>query len=182
MRSIDDKKLIESFVNGNISAFNELVKRYREKIYWQSRRMLGNHLDADEVTQEVLIVLYRKLKTFKFNSALSTWIYKITSTRIINFIRKKKIREFIGIDDNDAINIQDNDIITDRIEAKEKLKKIEKVLQRLPAKQREVFIYRNFNEFSYDEIAEITGRTVGGLKANYFHAIKKVSELIKNEK
>jgi RNA polymerase sigma-70 factor (ECF subfamily) len=68
MKELKDFELINKFLNGSEAAFNELVRRYRTQIYWHARRMLGNHLDADEVTQEVLIVLYNKLNTFNFNS------------------------------------------------------------------------------------------------------------------
>lgn len=95
----NDVELIKSFLQGDESAFNRLAKQYQEKIYWHARRMTGNHLDADEILQEVLIVLYNKLKTFKFNSSLYTWIYTITNTRSINFLKRKKLRIFLSLGD-----------------------------------------------------------------------------------
>ncbi len=90
-----DFALIKDFVEGNDSAFNRLAVKYQDKIYWHARRMTGNHLDADEIVQEVLLVLYNKLKTFKFNSSLKTWIYKITFTRSLNLIKKNKIKNLL---------------------------------------------------------------------------------------
>ena len=100
MHEIDnDFELAKSFINGDESAFNRLAVKYQEKIYWHARRMAGNHLDADEIVQEVLIVLYNKLKTFEFKSSLYTWIYTITNTRSINYLKKKSLRNIFSLDD-----------------------------------------------------------------------------------
>jgi len=176
----NDVELIKSFLQGDESAFNRLAKQYQEKIYWHARRMTGNHLDADEILQEVLIVLYNKLKTFKFNSSLYTWIYTITNTRSINFLKRKKLRIFLSLGDIKNRADESENIIAD-LETKQKLEKIEKALQKLPVKQREVFIMRNYDDLSYEEIAKITGKSIGGLKANHFHALNKLKAMIPDE-
>ncbi len=169
--------LVKQFLGGSEQAFNEIVRKYQKRIYWHARQMLGNHLDADEVTQEVLIVMYKKLNSFNFQSNLFTWIYRIVTTRSLNQIRKRKIANFFSL--NSEVNeyeIQSSvDIVNDLVN-KEKIEKLNKVLESLPIKQRQVFVMRHFEELSYEEISEITGKSVGGLKANYFHAIKKVLE------
>jgi len=178
----NDFELINRFLSGEEVAFNLIVKKYQKKIYWHARQMMGNHLDADEVTQEVLIVIFNKLKNFNFNSSLYTWIYKIVTTRSLNQIRKKQIKRFFSIDDNDVNELQDKHDIVEELDSKEKLEKVQKVLQKIPPKQRQIFIMRNFEDLSYEEISEITGKSVGGLKANYFHALKKVLELTNENK
>jgi len=175
-----DFELVNKFIAGDEAAFNKIVLKYQQKIYWHARRMTGNHLDADEVVQEVLIVLYNKLKGFQFKSSLYTWIYKITSTRCINYLKKRSLKQIFSLDDNETKIIRSKDDVIKDLETKEKLAKLEKVLQKVPVRQREVFIMRNFDEMSYDEISEVTGKSVGGLKANYFHAMKKIMELMKN--
>lgn len=175
-----DEDLIRRFVNGDESAFNILAKRYIEKIYWHARRMTGNHLDADEILQEVLLVLYNKLKSFEFKSSLYTWIYVITNTRSINYLRKRSLRRLLSFDEI-AENISDDNYLLNEFDKKQKLLQIEKALQKLPVKQREVFIMRNYDELSYEEISEITGKSVGALKANHFHAINKLKEMLNNE-
>ncbi len=175
-----DVELIKSFLQGDETAFNRLAKQYQEKIYWHARRMTGNHLDADEILQEVLIVLYNKLKTFKFNSSLYTWIYTITNTRSINFLKRKKLRTFLSLGDIKNQENESENIIAD-LETKQKLEKIERALRKLPVKQREVFIMRNYDDLSYEEISKITGKSIGGLKANHFHAINKLKEMITDE-
>jgi RNA polymerase sigma factor (sigma-70 family) len=173
-----DNELIKNFLDGNEASFNKLVHRYQQRIYWHARRMTGNHLDADEIVQEVLLVIYNKLGSFKYNSSLYTWIYRITATRSINFLKKKNIRKFFSTDSEEAVSLREDTDIIKNIEDKEKTGRVMKLLQKLPAKQREVFIFRNLDELSYDEISEITGTSVGALKASYFHALKKINDMI----
>lgn len=173
-----DYNLVERFNNGDESAFNGLARKYQQRIYWHARRMTGNHLDADEIVQEVLLVMYRKLKDFKFKSSLYTWIYKITSTRSINLLRRRSVKEIFSLQDSAINKTADTDIVKD-IENKEEVKRLEKHLQKIPAKQREVFILRAIDGLSYEEISEITGKSVGGLKSNYFHALKKITSTMK---
>lgn len=177
-----DKDLIESFLKGDESAFKEIATKYLPKIYWHARRMLQNHHDADDVTQEVLISLYNNLKKFNFKSELSTWIYRITYNKSVNKIRKNGIKKFFSFDDEIEISSYDDNAIIQNIDDKKEMENILNFLQELPLKQREVFIMRNFDELSYEEIAKITGKSVGTLKANYFHALQKIKEKIKNEK
>jgi len=176
----EDKELIEEFNSGNKAAFNKIAAKYQNRIYWHARKMVGNHEDADEITQEVLLVIYNKLSSFNYTSSLFTWIYTIVSRRSINLINRRKIKNFFSIS-HDEIEVKHNFDLLKNIEDKEKLEKLDRVLQFLPAKQREVFILRNYEELSYEEISKITGKSVGGLKANYFHALNKVLEKFNNE-
>ena len=174
-------ELVKKFIQGDESAFNKLIHYYKKLIYWHTRRMVGNHLDADEVTQQVIIVLYKKLNTFKFNSTLKTWIYKITQTRCLNLIKKQRVRQFFNFDDTNTRELKSAEDIILNYDDKEKLEMVNNALNKLPIKQREVFIFRHFDELNYEEISDITGKSVGGLKANYYHASKKILEMIHYE-
>lgn len=176
-----DYELVKRFIAGEEAAFNDIIKKYQKKIYWHARRMTGNHLDADEVVQEVMIAIYNNLNKFRFQSSLYTWIYRITSTRTLNFLNRNKVKRFLGIEESNAYELGSNEDIVQDIEQRERLATLEKKLQHLPAKQREIFIMRNFDEMSYKEISEITGKSEGGLKANYFHAVNKLMELMKED-
>lgn len=176
--SDSDYILVRRFLYGDENSFNQLARKYQAKIYWHARRMTGNHLDADEIVQEVLLVMYDKLKNFNFQSSLFTWIYRITITRSINYIKKQKLRRFISFDSPENIGLSTGEDLVKNIEDKEKLKKLDEVLQHLPEKQREIFALRHFDQLSYEEIAELTGKSVGGLKANYFHAFEKIVKLM----
>ena len=174
----DDFELVRNFLSGNEQSFNILARRYQERIYWHARRMLGDHDDAHEIVQQVLLVMHSKLNTFSFNSALYTWIYKITVTRCLNLLKKKKLQRIFTFSSDDVVENFGYENIIENIEAKERFIRMEKHLNSLPVKQRQVFIMRNYDEFSYEEISNITGKSIGALKANYFHAFKKMKELM----
>jgi RNA polymerase sigma-70 factor, ECF subfamily len=177
---ISDYDLVRGFLNGDEASFNKIINKYKQKIYWHARRMTGNHLDADEVVQEVLLVMYNKLKDFQYKSSLYTWIFRIVSTRSLNYIRKRSLRKVFSFDDSSKDMLSSNDDVATNMEMREKLKKIDKLLQKLPVKQREIFIMRNYDELSYEEISKLTGKSIGGLKANYFHGVNKILELMKD--
>lgn len=175
-RITEEKELVKQFLNGNDNAFKEIAKRYSKRIYWQAFGILNDHFDADEVTQSVLLVIYQKLENFKFDSSLYTWIYKITKNRSLNILAKRKVRTLFSIDSDETKHLHSGENIILNFEVSEKLERVKRVLKMLPTKQREVFIMRTFEELTYEEISEITGKSVGGLKANYFHALKKITE------
>ena len=179
----DDYELVRDFLSGNEQSFNILARKYQERIYWHARRMLGDHDDAHEIVQQVLLVMYKKLNTFNFSSALYTWIYKITATRSLNLIKKRKLNSLFIFSANESVENYGYENIIEDIEAKESFVKMENYLNSLPIKQRQVFVMRNFDDLSYEEISNITGKSIGTLKANYFHAYRKMKELMnKDEK
>jgi len=177
----DDYELIKDFLDGNEQSFNLLVRKYQERIYWHARRMLGDHDDADEIVQQVLMVMYTKINTFNFSSSLYTWIYRITSTRSLNLLKKRRIKRIFSFSMIENFEKHGYENIIENIESLETFNKMEKLLMKLPNKQREVFILRNFDDLSYDEISKITGKTVGALKANYFHAFRKIKEQMEKD-
>ena len=177
----EDYELIRDFLSGNEQSFNILARKYQEKVYWHARRMLGDHDDAHEIVQQVLLVMYSKLNTFNFSSSIYTWIYKITSTRSLNLLKKRKLKRYFTFSENKNFeNIGHENIIAD-IEAREKFNKMEMLLLKLPSIQREIFVMRNYDDLSYEEISTITGKSIGALKANYFHAFRKMKELMEKD-
>ena len=171
-----DFDLVNRFRGGDVSAFNDIVREYQKTIYWHALRMTGNHMDADEVTQQVLIVIFEKISSFNFKSSFATWIYTIVHTRSLNQIRKNKLKKFFSFDNIDENKFVSSNNIFESFEDKEKIEKLNKILESLPLKQKEVFIMRIFDQLTYEEISKITGKSIGGLKANYFHALKKIME------
>jgi len=176
----DDHQLVREFLSGNEQSFNILARKYQERIYWHARRMLADHDDAHDIVQEVLLVMHSKLNTFNFSSALYTWIYKITATRSLNLIKKKKLKRIFTFSSYEIVDSYGYENIIDDIETKERFLRMEKHLKSLPVKQRQVFVMRNYDDLSYEEISSITGKSIGALKANYFHAFRKMKELIEN--
>ena len=159
-------------------AFSHLVKKYQEQIYWHIRKMVINHEDADDVTQNTFIKIWKGLPKFKKESNLFTWMYRIATNETLNFIQSNKKKVAQSIDDI-QVESQNNGIFFsgDEIEAK-----LYKALGTLPEKQRVVFNMKYFEELKYTEIAEILGGTVGSLKASYHHAQKKIEAyLMRND-
>lgn len=181
MNPSDELRLIEDFNNGNEQAYNQLVVRYQEKIYWIVRRLIPDHDEANDVTQNVFIKAYHSLKSFKGDSSFYTWIYRIAVNLSLNELRKKKIRRTFSIDD-EAHQLRSLDAHPlEQLEHDERTKQIQKAIERLPDKQKKVFLLRYYEELPYEEIAKILHTSVGGLKANYFHAVRKIGEYLKHE-
>ncbi|HVN48358.1 MAG TPA: sigma-70 family RNA polymerase sigma factor [Bacteroidota bacterium] len=176
MSNLSDRELVESFQNGREASFNELVLRYQEKLYWIARRFVNDHDVADDIIQEVFIKSYKALQEFRGESSVYTWLYRITVNYALNHIRRNRVREFFKIDEFFDIE-SDTDEQPDKIyERQEQHELIEQAIGALPEKQKAVFILRYYEELPYEEIAKILKTSVGGLKANYFHAVKNIGE------
>lgn len=179
--TIDDTQLLASFsrAESREKAFGQLVQKYQQRVYLLVRKMVIDHDDADDVVQEVFIKVWKNLAKFEGGSQLFTWIYRIATNECLRFLeRKKKKRFWISVNDAStelAAKIDHAPFIS----GDEVQKKLQKALLRLPDKQRLVFNLKYFEELRYDEMAEITGTSVGGLKASYHHAVKKIEEDLK---
>lgn len=181
MREKTDSELINTFINGDVSGFNELVKRYQERIYWVIRRTVGTHEDASDVVQDVFIRVYEGLKKFRGDANFYTWLYRIAVNVSLNALRKKRIKEFLPYDELWEGTPPSDSRADDPIQKQEFQTILEKAVQQLPAKQRVVFTMRYYDELPYEEIAKILKKSVGGTKANYFQAMKKVSNYVRKE-
>jgi RNA polymerase sigma factor (sigma-70 family) len=158
--------------------FNLLVRKYQQKMYWHIRKMVIDHDDADDLVQECFVKVWKNIDSFREDAQLYTWIYRIATNECLNFLRKKKNRFFLPIHDiqHDLTQKLDNGTLMDGDAIQLKL---QKALLKLPDKQRLVFNMKYFDDLKYEEIAEITKTTVGSLKANYHHAVKKIEEFLK---
>ena len=179
-----DLELVKDFQAGKVEAFNELVRRYQQKVYWIARRMVGDHDEADDVTQEVFVKVYKKIKNFRSDSSFYTWVYRITTNTAINVLRQRKIVNLVGLDEAfPALNSMSDDSLdpAKKLEIKENQSLLEEAVSKLPAKQKKVFVLRYFEEMPYEDISKILKITVGGLKANYFHALKNIQKYVKEK-
>ncbi len=179
MVELDDKELLALYQSGQKEQmFNELVRRYQKRIYWVTRRMVKRHEDADDIAQDVFVKAYTALENFRGDSNIYTWLYRIAVNLSINHLRKQKVRNAVDLDDylpflaKDAE--QDSSIVH-----RENISLIEQAIGILPEKQRAVFIMRYYDEMPYEQISAILGTSVGGLKANFHHAVKKVAAYVK---
>jgi len=163
----------------NTPAANEFVRKYQKFVYTTALRYLKDSDDAYDASQEVFIKALKSIKGFRGESSVSTWLYRITMNVCSGMKRKEKLRHFVGLDDVSETRSTYGFTPDQETENTDFESRFEDVLAQLPEKQRETFIMRYFDELSYEEISQVTGTSVGGLKANYFQATKKIAQLLK---
>ncbi|MEO9476334.1 MAG: RNA polymerase sigma factor [Cyclobacteriaceae bacterium] len=160
--------------------FNLILKTYQERVYWHVRKMVIDHDDAADLTQEVFVKVWTNLHKFREDSSLFTWIYRIATNESLNFLQKKKRRHLLRLSDVSselASKIDENNLISgDEIQLK-----LQKALLKLPDKQRAVFNMKYYDEMKFAEISEVTGTSVGALKASYHIAVKKIEALLSED-
>ncbi len=179
-----DQEIIELLKDplNNERVFRFILKTYKEKIYFQVRKIVINHDDADDVTQESFIKIWRNLDKYRGDSKLYTWLYRIATNEALTFVQKKRKDLSIDFDDNEFLSNQllspesDTYMTGDEVQLK-----LQKALLLLTDKQRAIFNLKYFEELKYEEIAEITNTSVGGLKAMYHLSVKKIEEYLKQD-
>lgn len=178
---IDEKELVRQLQDDKTAAqaFDTLIRTYGEQMYWQIRRMVVSHDDANDLLQNAFIKVWQNLPNFRGDAKLSTWLFKIAVNESINFLNKEKVRtQTIGTtEEGDETRL--NNIEADPYFDGDTLKaQLQRAIATLPEKQRVVFNMRYFDEMKYEDISEILGTSVGALKASYHHAVKKITEYI----
>ncbi|MDH5379244.1 MAG: sigma-70 family RNA polymerase sigma factor [Cyclobacteriaceae bacterium] len=159
--------------------FNLLVQKYQAKIYWHIRRLVIDHEDADDLVQDTFIRVFKNLESFRQDSKLYTWIYRIATNVSLTHLSSKKRKFFLPIVDVNTSLISSLDQST-LVTEDEIMKKLHKALLKLPEKQRLVFNMKYFDDLKYEDISEITGTSVGALKASYHLAVKKIEDYLNN--
>src|SRR5690554_34133 len=179
MEMNNEETLLEALRNPHTirQGFADLVAAYSERLYWQIRKMVLSHDDANDILQDVFVKAWTNLENFRGDAKLSTWLYRIAINESITFLNKKRNQSNISIDEDDSflINTLESDTYFDGDEAQLLL---QKALLTLPEKQRLVFQMKYFEDMKYDEISDILGTSVGALKASYHHAVKKVEKFL----
>ena len=173
----DDEQLIEQLRDPQRcrKAFNEVIKIYTEPLYWQIRKMVIDHDDANDVLQNTFIKAWSSIENFRGDAKLSTWLYKIAINESITFVNKEKQRNNVSLDDDDSFLI--NSLASDEWFDGDDLRlELQKAINSLPEKQRLIFNMRYFDDMKYEDMSEILGTTVGALKASYHHAVKKIEK------
>ena len=157
--------------------FNELVHQYSEPLYWHVRSLVGSHEDADDLLQEIFVKVWNALPSFRGDSDVFTWLWRIATNEALSHLRKARVRAALRFSsfDEQAERISDPDPYFDGDAA---LRNLRKALLKLPDKQRLVFTLRYWQDLSYERISEITGTSVGALKASYHIAYEKVKQYL----
>ncbi|MBX2989685.1 MAG: sigma-70 family RNA polymerase sigma factor [Bacteroidetes bacterium] len=181
MNPLTDLDLVQQVRNGKREAYTELMRRYQQRVYWVARRIVGNHDDADDIAQETFVKAYLALGDFRGDSGFFTWLYRIAVNLSLNTIRKQQVVNYLRESPMILSLLPAKDNPQAELEAKELESKLQRAVALLPEKQKAVFVMRYYEEMNYEEISEVLKTSVGGLKANYFHALKKVQEYLKDE-
>lgn len=157
--------------------FEDLVSQYKERLYWHIRRMVISHDDADDVLQNTFIKIYKNLHNFNGESQIYTWLYRIATNESLTFIKKRKRTTQIGSEELQE-SLVANLTSDPYFNGDEAQLTLQKAIDTLPAKQKQVFVMKYFDELQYNEISEILDTSEGALKASYHHAVKKITEYV----
>ncbi len=178
---IDEKALVAALKSKEKKevAFRTLVSQYKERLYWQIRSIVLSHDDSDDVLQNTFIKVFKNIDTFKVDSKLYTWMYRIATNEAITFINKKAKRANITIEKvkDQAIANLESDVY---FEGNTIQLKLQKAIATLPQKQQLVFSMKYFEDHTYEQLSKILDTSVGGLKSSYHIAVQKVTDYIKS--
>ena len=157
--------------------FNELVKTYHERVYWVIRKIVLNHEESNDLTQESFVKIWKNLDQFNGDSKLYTWVYRIAANTALEHLRKvKKTHQTLSL--NDPNYIAFNLVADAYFDGDQLLEDLHNAVIQLPEKQQLVFQLKYFEGLKYEDISEITGTSVGSLKANYHHAKEKLKKML----
>ena len=180
MTDYTDKELLQIYRDSERRhyAFNLIVRKYTERLYWHIRKLVISHDDSDDVLQNTFIKVWNGLVDFREDAQLYTWLYRIATNEALTFLNQKKRKYFLPL--VDVERQLSNTLESDEYFSGDELQKnLQKAILTLPEKQRVVFNLKYFEEMQYDEMSEILETSVGALKASYHHAVKKIEKYIK---
>ena len=169
------------YVSGDCEkAFNEIVKKYSERLYWHIRSFSCSHQDADDILQDTFVKIWNALPSFRGEARLFTWIWRIATNQVLNHIRHERLRNFLtpASEARPYLETLEADQYFNGDDAQ---KRLLSAIEKLPPKQRMVFVMRYFEELEYKDISEIMHSSVGSLKASYHHAYMKIKKEISGD-
>jgi RNA polymerase sigma-70 factor, ECF subfamily len=177
---VADLELIRRFKKGDENAFSSIVLKYQERLLRTAQTILGNEEEAKDISQETFVKAYFNLKKFRGDSNLYTWLYRILYNLCISSLRRKKIIPFLSLAENDDSKYFVSKL-PDPIQETERREfhaAVTEALNSLPVRQRTVFVMKQIDGLKHNEIANIMGITEGAVKASYFHAVRKLRNLL----
>ncbi len=177
----DEAKIVSLLRDGKTRplAFTQVVDQYKERLYWQIRRVALNHDDTDDILQNTFVKAWTGLDTFRGDAKLSTWLYRIAANETLNFMEKESKRRGASIDDEESGVAQqlESDPYFDGDETQRQL---QEAIASLPVRQRQVFNLRYYDEMKYEDMSQMLDTSVGALKASYHHAARKIAEFFRS--
>jgi len=175
---VEEMELVQRARRGDLGAYDDLVRRYQERIYATIYHMTANHEDANDLAQEAFIKAFQALKSFKGGSSFYTWVYRIAVNKTINFLKQRKNKSQMSLDDLDFNAEHDPDLValisdkTPRREVglSELQEKLNAALQRLSEPHRLVVTLHDVQGLSHEEIAKIMDCNIGTVRSRLFYA------------
>ena len=183
MKNYSDEELLSLFGDEHTrqDAFRQIVSQYKERLYWHIRKIVIVHEDADDVLQNTLMKAWKGLLSFRQESRLYTWLYRIATNESITHLNQYRNKQEQSLSD---VEYQLSQSLYDDVyfSGDEIQLQLQKAILTLPEKQRIVFNMKYFDDITYEEMSEILDTSVGALKASYHHAVKKIESYIENVK
>ncbi|HET6955447.1 MAG TPA: sigma-70 family RNA polymerase sigma factor [Vicinamibacterales bacterium] len=181
-RSLEDlgeRELVEACRAGRPGAFDLIVERHRRAVYLLCYRFVGSHEDASDLSQDVFLRAFRGLRSFRGQSTLATWLYRIGVNVCLNRVSAKDTlrRLTTPIEAQQFVDVR-AELPSDLMLRNERNARVRAAIARLPRKQRATLILRTYHEMSHQEIADVLGSSVGAVKANFFHALGSLKKLL----
>ena len=178
----DCTDLAEKICQGDMSAFRKLVDIYKKKIFYIAYDFLGDHHEAEDISQEVFIKVFRSIHKFKKDAKMSTWIYQITVNTCIDAIRRKKAKPAIQLDEEKPVESwAGHSVLGSKISSPESSAdasllqiKIQQALHKISDKERAVFVMRHYNDLTINEIADVMRISSGTVKSFLFRGLQKL--------
>jgi len=182
MSEYSDKELLDLFGDKEKRnyAFNLIVRKYQEKLYWHIRKIVIKHDDTDDILQNTFVKAWKGLDGFRKDSKLYTWLYRIATNESLTFLKQQKTKYLLPIVDYEN-HLSETLECDEYFNGDEIQSKLQKAILQLPEKQRIVFNMKYFEEMKYDDMSEILETSVGALKASYHHAVKKIENYFKED-
>jgi RNA polymerase sigma-70 factor (ECF subfamily) len=174
----DEMELVKRARRGDLPAYDELVRRYQERIYATVYHMTANHEDANDLAQEAFIKAYHALKSFKGGSSFYTWVYRIAVNKTINFLKQRKNKALLSLDDLDLNAEHDPDLVAliseknprREVSLAELQEKLNTAMQKLSEPHRLVVTLHDVQGLSHEEIAKIMDCNIGTVRSRLFYA------------
>jgi RNA polymerase sigma-70 factor, ECF subfamily len=179
LSTLDEPGLVAACLAGRPGAFDVIVERHQRSVYQLCYRFVGNHEDASDLAQDVFLRAFRGLRSFRGQSSLATWLYRIAVNVSLNRV-SAKTPVVEPIDEFQFVDVQ-SESPAERVLRNERGEQVRAAIAQLPPKQRATLIMRLYHDMSHQEIADVLGSSVGAVKANFFHALANLKRLLGDE-
>jgi RNA polymerase sigma-70 factor (ECF subfamily) len=184
MDLMDENTLIEGMARGDQKAFREFVERYKKKVYYLALDMAGNPVDAEDISQEVFLKVFRSFATFRKGAKLGSWLYRVTYNASIDHLRRKgNVPEPVGDDVLDSLSQGSTGLpsmpVKDPAQSAESNQlqdRIARALEKVSPQEKAVFLLRHYDDFMLKDIAAALGLSVGSVKSYLFRAVRKIQK------